>query len=124
MPSPSVRQRVWFSLEPEKYDKHIPDRSELSVRQVREMRRDCEQFGEVVKPQFKAAGRLKKLRELHNQTPLEYLEERPTAYRDEMEWFSWDEFNPAADESKISRDLGWNRKGQPAKQNSKIPFSQ
>lgn len=64
----------------------------------------------MVKPQFKAAGRLKKLRELHNQTPLEYLEERPTAYRDEMEWFSWDEFNPAADESTISRDLGWNRK--------------
>ena len=92
------------SLESGKDDKHILGRTGLSVRQVRKMRRNWEQFGEVVKPQL-AAGRPKKMCQLHNQALLEYLEERPTAYQDEMAWFLWDEFDLTVDESTISRAL-------------------
>ena len=107
-----MQQSVWFSLESGKDDNHILDRTGLSVRQVRKMRRNWEQFGEVVKPQL-AAGRPKKMCQLHNQALLEYLEERPTAYQDEMAWFLWDEFDLTVDESTISRalkQLAWNRK--------------
>lgn len=86
MPPPlsaSVRQSVWFSFESGKYDKHILDRTGLSLRQVRKMRRNREMFGEVVKPKLGAGGP-KKMCQLHNQALLEYLEEPPTAYRDEM----------------------------------------
>lgn len=110
--SASVRQSVWFSFESGKDDKHTLDRTGLSVRQVRKMRRNWEMFGEVVKPKL-GAGRPKKICQLHNQALLEYLEERPTVYRDEMAWFLWDEFDLIVDESTISRalkQLGWNRK--------------
>lgn len=42
-----------------------------------------------------------------------YLDERPTAYLDEMRWFLFDSFNILVDESTISRALKrlcWNRK--------------
>ena len=103
MPPPlsaSVRQSVWFSLESGKTDKHILDRTGLSVRQVWKMRRRIwELFGEVVKPQLSVAGRPKKMCQLHNQALLEYLEQQPTAYQDEMAWFLWDEFELTVDES-------------------------
>lgn len=111
--SSSVRQRVWFSLESGKDDKHILDRTGLSVRQVRKLRRNWEQFGEVVKPQLKLPGRPKELSQRHHEALLEYLEERPTAYQDKMAWFPWDEFDLVVDESTVSRALkrlGWNRK--------------
>lgn len=77
------------------------------------MRQNWEQFGEVVKLQLAAGRSKKKMCQLHNQALLEYLEERPTAYQDEMAWFLWDEFDLTVDESTILRalkQLVWNRK--------------
>lgn len=77
------------------------------------MRRNCQQFGKVVKPQLKSPGRPKKLSQRHHKALLECLEERPTAYQDEMAWFLWDEFDLVVDEPTVSRArkrLGWSRK--------------
>lgn len=101
--SSSVRQSVWFSLESGKDDKHILDCTGLSVRQGRKMRRNWEQFGEIVKPQLKSPGRPKKLSQRHHEALLEYWEERPTAYQDKMAWFLWDEFNLVVNESTVFR---------------------
>ena len=52
MPPPmniSVRQLMWFYFESGKDDKHILDVTEISVRQLRKMRRNWEEFGEVVR---------------------------------------------------------------------------
>jgi hypothetical protein len=42
-----------------------------------------------------------------------FLNERPSAYLDEMAWFIWDEYEVIATESTISRELkkmNWSRK--------------
>lgn len=115
MPPPlstSVRQHIWFHFESGKYDKHILDVTEISVRQLRKMRRNWEEFGEVDRPHL-ASGRPKKLNRTHHHTLLQYLEQRPTAFQDEMAWFLWDGFQLVVAESTISRalkQLGWNRK--------------
>lgn len=83
MPPPlttSVRQHIWFHFESGKDDKHILDVTEISVRQLRKMRRNWEKFGEVVKPHL-ASGRPKKLNRTHHFL-LQYLEQRPTAFQD------------------------------------------
>ena len=106
-----MRQHIWFHFESGKDDKHILDVTEISVRQLRKMRRNWEKSGEVVKPHL-ASGRPKKLNRTHHFLP-QYLEQRPTAFQDEMSWFLWDEFQLVVVESTISRalkQLGWNRK--------------
>lgn len=72
-----------LSFESRKDDKHIPDVTEISVRQLRKMRHNWE---EVLRPHL-ASGRPKKLNRIHQQALLEYLEQRPTAFHDEMSWF-------------------------------------
>lgn len=107
-----MRQLIWFNFESGKDDKHILDVTEISVRQLRKMRRNWEDFGEVVRPHV-ASGRPKKLNRIHQEALLEYLEQRPTTFQDEMSWFLWDEFQLVVVESTISRalkKLGWNRK--------------
>lgn len=92
--STSMRQLIWFNFESGKDDKHILDVTEISVRQLRKMRRNWEEFGEVVRPHM-ASGRPKKLNRIHQEALLEYLEQRPTAFQDKMSWFLWDEFHSA-----------------------------
>lgn len=110
--STSVRQLIWFSFESGKADNHILNVSGISVRQLRKMPRNCEEFGEVVRPQL-TSGRPRKLNRIHQQALLEYLEQRPTAFQDEMSWFLCDHFQVVVVESTIWRGLkrlGWNRK--------------
>ncbi len=69
-------------------------------------------MGGVWGPQL-TSGRPRKLNRIHQQALLEYLEQRPTAFQDEMSWFLWDQFQLVVAESTISRALkrlGWNRK--------------
>lgn len=107
MPPPlstSVRQLIWFNFESGKDDKHIHDVPEISVRQLRKMRRNWEEFGEVVRPQM-ASGRPKKAEPRTSSSFAEYLEQRPTAFQDEVSWLLWDEFQLVVVESTISRAL-------------------
>ena len=66
------------------------------------MRRNWEEFWEVVRPQL-TSGRPRKLNRIHQQALLEYLEQRPTAFQDEMSWFLWDQFQLVVAESTIWR---------------------
>ncbi len=102
--SRTVRQIVWFQLGLGKDDRFILERTGISARQMRKMRQIRKKFGEVVRPQM-AAGRPKKMSQIHNQTLLEHLEQRSTAYQDEMVWFLWDKFSLVDDESTICRTL-------------------
>ncbi len=43
--STSVRQLIWFNFESGKDDKHILNITGISVRQLRKMRRNWEEFG-------------------------------------------------------------------------------
>lgn len=97
-PAHMVSFRIW------KYDKRILDVTEISVRQLRKMRRNWEEFWEVIRPHL-ASGRPKKLNRTHHHALLQYLEQRPTAFQDEMAWFLWDEFQLVVAESTISRAL-------------------
>ncbi len=98
--SHSIRQTVWFQLESGKGDGFIFERTGISARQMRQIRLNWKEFGEVVRPQM-AAGRPKNMSQVHNQARLEYLEKRPTAYQDEMAWSLWDKFSLVVDESTI-----------------------
>ena len=55
-----IRQAIKFRLESGEDDNTIITATGVSIRQLRKMRRNWEQFNEVAKPQL-AAGRRKKL---------------------------------------------------------------
>ena len=94
-------------------NKRIAAVTGVSLRQVQLMRSNWTNFGDVVAPQITLGHRPRKLSQYHELQLLEFLEQRPHAYLDEMCWFVWDEFQISVDESTVSRALrrlGWNRK--------------
>ena len=76
------------------------------------MRRNYLRFNDVA-PATAKPGRPKALSDYHAEQLLQYLDQRPTAYQDEMVWFLYDEFELVVDRSTISRFLTarrWSKK--------------
>ena len=63
----------------------------ISVRQLRKMQRNWEEFGEIVRPQL-TSWRPQRLNHTHQQALLKYSEQMPTVLLDEISWFLWAEF--------------------------------
>ena len=64
----------------------------VSTRQIRKMRRNIGLWGSSKAPRLRKTGRPRALTSAMEDALANYLEERPWAYRDEMGWFLWDEF--------------------------------
>lgn len=112
-PSYDVRASVHFHLERGDTNQFIQDATRLSGRQIRRMRSNWEHFGEVVAPKLLIRNRPRALSRYHEEQLLGYLEQRPTAYLDEMCWFLFDEFDISVSEATVCRALqrlGWSRK--------------
>jgi len=74
-----------------------------------------EAYGTVFLPSENVGGRPRIINELLEHELLNYLEERPMAYLDEMAYFLLDEYGVAVDEVtvwKCLHRLGWSRKIQ------------
>lgn len=87
----------------------------VSLRSLQRMYKSWRLYGTVFIPSEIKGGRSRMLSELHTHELLEYLDQRPMAYLDEMAHFLLDEFGLAVDESTVwraLRRLGWSRKIQ------------
>ena len=85
----------------------------VSKRQITRMRKNLKMYDVVVPPKAPVQGRPRTLSPLVEDALLEYLEQRPQAYCDEMCWFIWDEFDIDIRErtmSTVLKRLGWTRK--------------
>ena len=94
-------------------NKFIEEATRLSGRQIRRIRSNWEHYGEVVRPRISIGHRPRALSQYHYKQLLVYLEQRPTAYLDEMCWFLFDEFDISVSESTVCRALqrlSWTRK--------------
>ena len=103
----------------------IHDHTYVSVRQINRMRKNLKLHDDVVAPKAPVQGRPRTLSPLVENALLEYLEQRPTAYRDEMCWFLWDEFEIQVAErtmSDILKRLGWTHKKVSAESTSLSPI--
>ena len=115
MPPPlseTARAKVQYWFDCGKDNDFVFDRTDISRRQITRMRRYWRKYGEVTKPGG-AHGRPLLLQEEHQSTLLLYLEDRPTAYLDEMAWFLFDEYDIICSEMTVWRNLhrlGWSRK--------------
>ena len=96
-----LRTTVHFHLERGDSNDFIRDATKSSTRQIQRMRANWTQFGEVTAPKMSLCGRPRALSQYHELQLLGYLEQRPTAYLDEMCWFLFDEFDIAVDESTV-----------------------
>lgn len=108
-----VRAAVHFHLERGDTNQFIQDATRLSMQQLQRMRSNWEYFGEVVAPKLLIGHRPRALSQYHEEQLLGYLEQRPTAYLDEMCWFLFDEFDISVSKSTVCRALqrlGWSRK--------------
>ena len=86
---------------------------EVSARTVRRMRQNYRRYGLVHVPSTDPGGRPVSLTAFHQTALLEYLQQRPTAYIDEMAYFLLDEFGLSVGEATIYRTLRrlrWSRK--------------
>lgn len=116
MPSPfsdSLRNSIKIHFERKDSTKFISKATGVNVRQIQKMRKSWTQYGDVVAPKLTIGHRPRKLTEFHEEELLKYLEEKPTAYLDEISWFLFDEFSISIDESSIGKclkRLGWSRK--------------
>lgn len=92
---------------------HINTLTGVTVRQIINMRRNLLQYGDIVFPRSVNQGRPRVLAPWQEDRLLEYLQDRPTAYRDEMVWFVYDEFDITIAERTISdvlKRLKWTHK--------------
>ena len=87
----------------------------IGRRTVERMRHSFNRYGLVYVPPEPTGGRPCILNDLHIEQLLAYLDQRPSAYLDEMAYFLLDEFDIQAHVSTICRTLyrsGWSRKHQ------------
>lgn len=85
----------------------------VSLTTLYKMRQTWHLYGTVYIPSESLGGRPMIISELLGQELLNYLEERPMAYLDEMAYFLLDEYGVAVDEVTVWRcltRLGWSRK--------------
>jgi transposase len=90
----------------------------VCLRTVQRMRRSFKQYGLVYIEPSDHGGRPQVLSDFYKAELLHYLEQRPSAYLDEMVYFLWDEYELQVDEATVFRALRrlrWSRK-----QNRKI----
>ena len=85
----------------------------VSLRTVQRMRHSFRRYGLVYVPPTDLGGRPPTLNDQHTAELLIYLEQRPSAYLDEMAYFLFDEYELLVDEATVYRALkrlGWSRK--------------
>ena len=111
--SPQIKAAIKYDLETGRTDGEIVERHQVSKSLVYRYRKHWEEWGEVSLPPFSQGGRRRALDLAVSMALLDYLEEKPTAYLDEMRFFLFDAFDVLVDESTISRELkrlGFSRK--------------
>ena len=103
--SPQIKAAVKYDLECGRTDNDIAARHQVSKSTVYRYRKHWEEWGEVALEPLSHGGRPRALDLAHGMALLDYLNERPTAYLDEMRFFLYDAFDLLVDESTISREL-------------------
>ena len=103
--SPQVKAAIKYDLEVGRTDSEIVERHQVSKSLVYRYRKHWEEWGEVSSLPISQGGRNRRLDLAVSMALLDYLEERPTAYLDEMRFFLFDAFDILVDESTISREL-------------------
>jgi transposase len=91
----------------------IASKHGISTSQVWKMRRNYTYYGDTQAPCISRRGRPPLLTKSQEDALLQYLNNRPDAYLDEMCWFIFDEFNIIIAESTLSQVLArrrWTRK--------------
>jgi len=86
---------------------------DISLRSLQRMRGLWIEYGVVHVTSDIPRGRPRKLSILHVEELLEYLDERPMAYLDELVYYLFDEFDLLVDESTVwlaLHRIGWSRK--------------
>ena len=87
MPPPlsdSLRTSIKVHFERKDSTEFIHKATGVNHRTLQRMRKNWTHYGDVVAPRFTVDHRPRKLTEHHEDELLKYLEERPTAYLDEM----------------------------------------
>ncbi len=105
-----MRSRIRIHFDRSDSTAFISKATEVSLAQIRKMRREYIATGTVT---ASIGGRPPKLSDYHAEQLIGYLHQRPTAYQDEMAWFLFDEFNIIIDVSNICRLLArrkWSKK--------------
>jgi transposase len=85
----------------------------VSIRQIYKWKSNLELFGTLTPPPLSVIGRPRTLTTAQEDALLQYIEECPTVYQDEMSWFIYDEFELSISEASICRILKrrkWSRK--------------
>ena len=113
MPRPissALRTRIRDHLDRKDSTAVIHQATGVSVSTINRIRKAYRDTGSVM---AFTPGRPQALSNYHAEQLMEYLNQRPTAYQDEMVWFLFDEFGILVDQSTISRALSrrhWSRK--------------
>ena len=93
--------------------KWIRQATGVCVAQVNKMRKNWELYSLTIAPKHEQQGRPRHITAAMEEDLLGYLEQRPTAYLDEMAWFIFDEYDVEVTPRTISNCLhrmGWTRK--------------
>ena len=103
--SAQVKAAIKYDLDFGRTNGEIAERQQVSQSTVYRYRKYWEEWGEVASEPISHGGRPRALDLAVSMALLDYLEERSTAYLDEMRFFIFDAFDILADESTISREL-------------------
>lgn len=85
--SPQVKAAVKYDLETGRTDDEIVERHQISKYTIYRYRRHWEEWGEVSSEPISQGGRRRALDTAVSMALLDYQDERPTAYLDEMRFF-------------------------------------
>ena len=103
--SAQIKAAIKYDFEIGQTDSEIVERHQVSKSSVYRYRKHWEEWGEVSSEPISQGGRSRALDLAVSMALLDYLEERPTAYLDEMRFFVFDAFDILVDESTIWREL-------------------
>ena len=104
MPPPlsdTVRVKVQYWFDCGHDDDYVYDRTDISRRQIRRMRRYWNRYEEVMKSNVRDGGRFVIFQNEHLNALLNFVVDKSSAYLNEMAWYLFDEFFIVCDEAII-----------------------